>query len=86
MPLSLRALLLLCFGAMLGASLSVGRGVLAEREAALPTGDLPLEQARTLAEVMERVKQDYVDSVSDRDLMEAAIRGMVSGLDPHSAF
>lgn len=47
---------------------------------------LPWEDARLLAEVLERVKRDYVDSVEDHDLMNMAIRGMVSSLDPHSAF
>ncbi len=39
-----------------------------------------------LAEVLERVKRDYVDEVNDAELFEAAIRGMVADLDPHSAF
>lgn len=47
---------------------------------------LPLESLRTFGEVFTRIKQDYVDEVSDRELLEHAIRGMLSGLDPHSAY
>ncbi|MCK8515279.1 S41 family peptidase [Methylonatrum kenyense] len=48
--------------------------------------DLPLEELRTLSEVFSRVKGDYVEDVSDKELLENAIRGMLQGLDPHSAY
>lgn len=47
---------------------------------------LPWQEARLFAEVYEHIKHDYVDRISDRKLMDAAIRGMVSSLDPHSAY
>ena len=47
---------------------------------------LPWQEARLFAEVYEHIKHDYVDGISDRKLMDAAIRGMVSSLDPHSAY
>ena len=47
---------------------------------------LPLEELRTFAEVFGRIKSDYVETVSDRELLESAIRGMLSGLDPHSSY
>jgi carboxyl-terminal processing protease len=37
-------------------------------------------------EVMERTKVDYVDEVTDKKLIESAIEGMLSSLDPHSTF
>ncbi|MGH6973134.1 MAG: S41 family peptidase, partial [Stellaceae bacterium] len=37
-------------------------------------------------EVFERVRADYVDKVSDEHLIEAAINGMLSSLDPHSSY
>ncbi|MDE2164718.1 MAG: S41 family peptidase [Alphaproteobacteria bacterium] len=37
-------------------------------------------------EVFERVRADYVDKVSDKHLIEAAINGMLSSLDPHSSY
>jgi carboxyl-terminal processing protease len=48
--------------------------------------DLPWQDARMLADVLERVKHDYVNSVDDHQLLQAAIRGMVSSLDPYSAY
>jgi carboxyl-terminal processing protease len=37
-------------------------------------------------EVFERVRADYVENVSDKQLIEAAINGMLSALDPHSSY
>ena len=36
--------------------------------------------------VFERVRADYVEEVSDEQLVEAAINGMLSHLDPHSSY
>jgi len=47
---------------------------------------LPLEELNTFAEIFGRIKTDYVDPVADRDLLKGAIRGMLSWLDPHSAY
>ena len=85
MSLKVRTLLALAAGIAMGLSLSLSRGVLADKEATTDE-TLPWEDARLLAEVLERVRQDYVESIDDHALMENAIRGMVSALDPHSAF
>ena len=37
-------------------------------------------------DIFERVRGEYVDQVSDRELIENAINGMLTGLDPHSAY
>jgi carboxyl-terminal processing protease len=47
---------------------------------------LPLEDLKAFTEIFGRIKQDYVEPVSDKKLLEDAIRGMLSGLDPHSAY
>ncbi|HWV08659.1 MAG TPA: S41 family peptidase, partial [Pseudomonas sp.] len=47
---------------------------------------LPLDDLRTFAEVMDRIKAAYVEPVSDKTLLENAIKGMLSNLDPHSAY
>ncbi len=47
---------------------------------------LPLDELRTFAEVMDRVKAAYVEPVDDKTLLENAIKGMLSNLDPHSAY
>jgi carboxyl-terminal processing protease len=86
MSMKLRTLVILLAGVAIGISLSLSRGVLADRDPPATPETLPWEDARLLAEVLERVKQDYVDKVDDHDLMESAIRGMVAALDPHSAF
>jgi carboxyl-terminal processing protease len=86
MSMKFRTLVILLAGVAIGVSLSLSRGVLADRDPPQNSETLPWEDARLLAEVLERVKQDYVDKVDDHDLMESAIRGMVSALDPHSAF
>jgi carboxyl-terminal processing protease len=39
-----------------------------------------------LAEVLDRVEHEYVDPVDDHRLLQAAVRGMVSSLDPYSAY
>lgn len=47
---------------------------------------LPLEELRSFAEVFGRIKSDYVEPVDDKVLLNAAIRGMLAGLDPHSTY
>lgn len=47
---------------------------------------LPLEDLRAFVEVFERIRASYVEPVDDRTLFENAIRGMLSSLDPHSAY
>lgn len=48
--------------------------------------ELPLEEIQTFAEVFERIKRGYVEEVDDRTLLRNAMRGMLSELDPHSAY
>jgi carboxyl-terminal processing protease len=50
------------------------------------TANLPQKDARLLAEVIDRIHDDYVDRTDNHELMSNAIRGMVGELDPHSAF
>ena len=47
---------------------------------------LPLDQLRNFSDIFARIKSDYVEEVSDKELLESAIRGMLSGLDPHSTY
>ena len=48
--------------------------------------DLPLDELQRFTEIYERIQRDYVESVDDERLIRNAIRGMLSGLDPHSAY
>ncbi|MDP6817372.1 MAG: S41 family peptidase [Alphaproteobacteria bacterium] len=43
-------------------------------------------QLNLFGDVFERVRADYVEEVSDSELIEAAINGMLSSLDPHSRY
>ena len=43
-------------------------------------------QLNLFGDVFERVRAEYVDKVSDKKLIEAAINGMLTSLDPHSSF
>lgn len=69
------AVLLLCFG------YSPAQAV-AERSENSP---LPFEEIVNFAQIFEAIKQRYIEPVSDEELLKNAIRGMFSGLDPHSA-
>ena len=75
---------LLVAGTVLGATLTLGHGVVGARDNSADV--LPLEQLRTFSDVFARIKRNYVEDVSDEDLLEHAIRGMLSGLDPHSSY
>jgi carboxyl-terminal processing protease len=85
MSLKTRAILVLVIGLSLGLGLTLGERLLVNRQAALPK-DLSWEQARLFAEVMERVKRDYIEQMDDSELVESAIRGMVAELDRHSQY
>lgn len=47
---------------------------------------LPLDELRAFANIFGRIKQDYVEEVDDLTLLEYAIRGMLTRLDPHSTY
>lgn len=49
-------------------------------------GLLPLEDLRTFTRVYDQIRNGYVEDISDSQLLEYAIRGMVAELDPHSAY
>ncbi|HAV86757.1 S41 family peptidase [Stutzerimonas balearica] len=58
----------------------------AEPPATTDKAPLPLDELRTFAEVLDRIKASYVEPVDDKTLLENAIKGMLSNLDPHSAY
>ncbi len=63
-----------------GARIAIGEAESPEAEA------LPLNELRTFTEIFAKIKSDYVEQVDDKELLENAIRGMLEGLDPHSAY
>lgn len=72
-------------GIILGLFLSVSMGVLAQRDEGA-NATLPIEDLRRFTDVYMRIKRNYVSEVDDQELLDNAIRGMLSGLDPHSSF
>jgi carboxyl-terminal processing protease len=54
--------------------------------AAPPREPLPVDDIRVLVEVFHKIKKDYVEAIDDKELIENAMRGMLAGLDPHSAY
>lgn len=71
-------------GILIGALMTTTVTVFADKDST--TTSLPLEELRAFTDVYVRIKNDYVESVDDKELLENAIRGMLSGLDPHSAY
>ena len=70
-------------GAVLGIMLSLNYSAIADKDTKT---QLPLEDLRAFAEVFGKIKSDYVEPVEDKKLISEAINGMLSGLDPHSAY
>ncbi len=84
-----KAIFILSLGIMLGVFMGTCGSVFADKDNgdAVADGDvLPFEDLRTFTEIFGRIKRDYVEPVSDKKLLEDAVRGMLSGLDPHSAY
>jgi len=50
------------------------------------SAQLTLDDLRTFTDVFNQVRRNYVEEVDDHTLLESAIRGMLSELDPHSAY
>ena len=47
---------------------------------------LPLDELRTFADVFNQIRSGYVEEIDDSTLLEYAIQGMLTGLDPHSSY
>lgn len=78
-----KKLAILLSGVGIGVMLSLAITAVAEKESSQP---LPIDELRAFTEVFGRIKQDYVEPVEDKKLINQAINGMLSGLDPHSAY
>jgi len=84
MKIIFRYLPTLLMGAVLGSFIAVGTTVFANRNQV--NSSIPYDDLRTFTEIFDKIKTDYVEEVEDKDLLESAIQGMLSGLDPHSGY
>ncbi|HXF66680.1 MAG TPA: S41 family peptidase [Burkholderiales bacterium] len=75
---------LVVLGVLLGVLVSLNFSAVAQRQGA--SAPLPIEELRAFTEVFGRIKSDYVEPVDDKKLITEAINGMLTGLDPHSAY
>ena len=74
-------------GAITGAAVSIGAPKPC-RQSQNQNNDnqLPLQSLRVMAEVYGQIKANYVHNETDEKILEGAVKGMVSGLDPHSEY
>jgi carboxyl-terminal processing protease len=79
-----RSIGLVMVGVLAGVLLSLNFAAVAQREAA--KYPLPVDELRAFAEVFGAIKAGYVEPVEDKKLINEAINGMLTGLDPHSAY
>ncbi len=79
---SIKSIALVCSGRIAGVALTLQLSATAQQG----SSSLPLDELRNLSNVFGQIKRDYVESVDDKRLLTDAIKGMVSGLDPHSSY
>jgi len=79
----LKSFSLVMLGVVAGVVGSLQIDAMAQKSAGSP---LPVEELRQLADVFSLIKSDYVEPIDDKKLLTEAIAGMVSSLDPHSAY
>lgn len=82
----MRHLGLVIFGVITGVMLSLNFSANADKDTQGVLHPLPIEELRAFTEVFGRIKSDYVEPVEDKKLITEAINGMLTGLDPHSAY
>jgi carboxyl-terminal processing protease len=75
---------LVLVGVFAGVALSLNFSAVAQRDAG--KFPLPVDELRAFAEVFGAIKSGYVETVEDKKLITEAINGMLTGLDPHSAY
>jgi carboxyl-terminal processing protease len=79
----MRSISLIGVGAVAGLAVSLGISAYAFRDTRSP---IPLEEIRQFTDVFGAIKANYVEPVDDKKLINEAISGMLTGLDPHSSF
>jgi carboxyl-terminal processing protease len=89
---------LLLAGIVIGFLIALGGDVFASRDSEpraaepparakdVPPGPLSAQESAQLSEVLDRVRREYVDDIGNPELLDGALRGLVSGLDPYSSY
>lgn len=85
MTLFKRPISVLLLTTVAGIAITFTSSLLAEKKIVVEEA-LPIQELRSFADIFGRIKSDYVEPVGDKVLLEHAIRGMLTGLDPHSAY
>ena len=67
-------------------SFAVAKAERVKSEDPVASRDISEESARTIIDAMQIIKEEYVNQVSDAKLVESAVNGMLSSLDPHSTY
>lgn len=75
-----RGLVVLCV------ALSVQQSSAAEQQPVDKPSALPLSEIQSFVETFETIREGYVDKLSDQEILDKALKGMVSALDPHSEY
>jgi carboxyl-terminal processing protease len=75
---------LVLLGVLAGVLLSLNFSAVAQRDSG--RFPLPVDELRAFADVFGAIKTNYVEPVEDKKLITEAISGMLTGLDPHSAY
>lgn len=81
-----KRLLTLCASLCLCLALPAGAAPSADEPAVQDEAGISLDDIRAFTAVYSLIKQAYVEEVDDHELMQAAIRGLLAGLDAHSAY
>src|SRR5881394_125720 len=88
--LTLRSFLILSIGVVFGLGFAAGSVISTghgkDRHVRKAAQAPSAESVGLVAEVLDRVRREYVDRVDDRQLVEGAIRGIVKELDQHSSY
>ncbi|RDL43332.1 peptidase S41 [Marinomonas piezotolerans] len=77
--LGCKRLVILSIAALLNTSVWAAEDLPAERR-------IPLEEIQTFVETFETISAGYVEELDDQTILNKALKGMVSSLDPHSEF
>jgi carboxyl-terminal processing protease len=84
MTIRIKQVSLVLLGVLAGVLLSLNFSAVAQRDGG--RFPLPVDELRAFAEVFGAIKASYVEPVEDKKLITEAISGMLTGLDPHSAY